>query len=116
MQKDEQIRDLSKIFHKKSFKNFLLNSERDLSNLQMKVKESKKVVLREPTPTPIPVVTQSRLTQTEELMPSPTKSDDAGASKELQTMMQAKVEVLEHKYQTIIEQKNVQIRQLIEDV
>jgi len=31
-------------------------------------------------------------------------------------MMQNKVEVLEHKYQTIIEQKNVQIQQLIQEV
>lgn len=75
--------------------------------------------MREPTPVPVPtptVATQSRLAQTEPWVPSPVNEKPDDSSKELQTMMQNKVEALEHKYQTIIEQKNAQIQQLIQEV
>ncbi|CAF3651196.1 unnamed protein product [Rotaria sp. Silwood1] len=98
MKKDEQIRDL----------------KRDLATLQTKLKESKKVTVREPTPTPT-VETQSRLAQTDPWAPSPIKDNSEEANKELQALMQTKVEALENKYQTIIEQKNSQIQQLMQE-
>jgi len=115
MKKDEQIRDLSNQFHFfLSIKSFLLHSERDIGVVQSKLKESKKVTMREPTITP---VTQSRLAQTDAWIPSP-MNDKSGddSNNEFQTMMQTKVEALEQKYQTIIEQKNAQIQQLIQEV
>ncbi|CAF0820473.1 unnamed protein product [Rotaria sordida] len=99
MKKDEQIRDL----------------KHDLATVQSKLKESKKVTVREPTPTPT-VVTQSRLAQTDPWIPSPVKDNSEDTNKEFQALMQTKVEALEHKYQTIIEQKNSQIQQLMQDV
>lgn len=123
MKKDEQIRDLSKILVFKNEKETLKIAfdfkilERDISTLQSKLKESKKVTMREPTPTPTIVVqTQSRLAQTDPWMPSPVSEKPDDSNKELQTMMQNKVEALEHKYQTIIEQKNAQIQQLMQEV
>jgi hypothetical protein len=98
-------------------KNFLPSLERDIATLQTKLKESKKVTLREPTPPPPTVTTQSRLAQTDPWTPpSPPieKSDDG--NKEFQAMMQTKIEALERKYQTIIEQKNSQIQQLMQEV
>jgi len=118
MKKDEQIRDLSNRFYKSLFfffnkKLFFQNSERDISSLQIKLKESRKVTMREPTPPPPPsVVTQSRLTQTDTWISPPVNDTPDDANKELQT----KVEALERKYQTIIEQKNTQIQQLIQEV
>jgi hypothetical protein len=85
----------------------------------MKLKESKKVTVRVPSPPPPPpssIVTQSRLAQTEPWIPSPINDKPDDANKELQTMMQTKVESLERKYQTIIEQKNTQIQQLMQEV
>ncbi|CAF3303066.1 unnamed protein product [Rotaria socialis] len=99
MKKEEQIRDL----------------KRDLSNLQIKLKESKKVTMREPTPTPA-VTTQSRLAQTDPWIPSPVNDKSDDANKEFEAMMQTKVEALEHKYQTIMEQKNAQIQQLMQEL
>jgi hypothetical protein len=72
--------------------------------------------MREPTPPPPTVVTQSRLTQTDTWITPPVNDTPDDANKELQTMMQAKVEALERKYQTTIEQKNAQIQQLIQEV
>ncbi len=68
--------------------------------------------MREPTPPPT-IVTNSRFVQTDSWIPSSTndKSDE-----EFQKMMQTKVEELENKYQRIIEQKNTQIQQLIQEV
>ncbi len=69
--------------------------------------------MREPTPPPPPsVVKQSRLTQTDTWISPPVNDTPDDANKELQT----KVEALERKYQTIIEQKNTQIQQLIQEV
>lgn len=95
----------------------LQHIERDISSLQGKLKESKKVTMREATP-PLqpPVATQSRLAQTDPWIPSPVNDKSDDANKELQTMMQNKIEALEHKYQTIIEQKNSQIQQLMQEV
>lgn len=96
-------------------------SERDISTLQSKLKETKKVTVREPPPppqSPSPtVVTHSRLAQTDPWVPtpiSPDKPDDS--NKDLEAMMQARVEALERKYQTIIEQKNSQVQQLMQEV
>ena len=120
MKKDEQIRDLSKplifFFHKNHF-SLSLHSERDMSTLQLKLKDSKKVTVREPAPTPS-IVTQSRLAQTDPWIPSPAsdKPADDSNNNEFQLMMQTRVEALERKYQTIIEQKNSQIQQLIQEV
>ena len=93
-----------------------MSSERDIATLQSKLKETKKVVVREPTPAPT-IVTQSRLAQTDPWTPSspPVEKTDDG-NKEFQAMMQTKIEALERKYQTIIEQKNSQIQQLMQEV
>jgi len=62
-------------------------------------------------------VTQSRLAQTDPWTPSsPTIEKPVDTTNELQTMMQTKVEALEKKYQMIVEQKNAQIQQLMQDV
>ncbi|CAF4075452.1 unnamed protein product [Rotaria magnacalcarata] len=71
--------------------------------------------MREPTPTQA-VTTQSRLAQTDPWIPSPVNDKSDDASKEFQVMMQTKVEALEHKYQTIMEQKNAQIQQLMQEL
>ena len=71
--------------------------------------------MREPTPMPN-VTTQSRLAQTDPWVPSPTDDQLETANNELQAMMQTKIEALERKYQTIIEQKNAHIQQLIQEV
>jgi hypothetical protein len=75
------------------------------------------VTIRESAPTPT-IKTHSRLAQTEPWEPSSPilteKIDDS--SKELQTLMEGKVEALERKYQFIIEQKNTQIQQLMQEV
>ena len=90
--------------------------ERELASSQARVKEAKKVTVREPTPTPT-IITHSRLAQTDPWTPpSPVVERDDEPNKEFQTMMQAKVEALENKYQTIIEQKNSQIQQLMQEV
>lgn len=97
-------------------------SERDISTLQSKLKESKKVTVREPPPPPRPssptVVTQSRLAQTDPWMPTPIVSPDKpeDSTKDLEAMMQTRIEALEQKYQTIIEQKTSQIQQLMHEV
>ncbi len=125
--KDEQIRDLSNILIILFLiKHFCLYSEYDLDSLQTKLKESKKVVVRPPEPPPT-VITQSRLTQTDPWAPPPQKSDPT--QKELPVVKQATVitlepeyqpkakdEILELKYQIIIEQKNAQIHQLMKEV
>ena len=97
-------------------------SERDISTLQSKLKESKKVTLREPPPPPEPsspaVVTHSRLAQTDPWMPTPVTSPDKpeDSTNDLEAMMQTRVEALDRKYQTIIEQKTSQIQQLMHEV
>ncbi len=74
------------------------------------------MTVREPAATPT-IVTQSRLAQTDPWIPSPVSDKPADDSNnEFQTMMQARVEALERKYQTIIEQKNSQIQQLTQEV
>lgn len=105
-------------FHRNDFRVVL---ERDISTLQSKLKETKKVTVREPPPPPQPtsptVVTHSRLAQTDPWVPtpiSPDKPDDS--NKDFEGMMQARVEALERKYQTIIEQKNSQVQQLMQEV
>ena len=77
--------------------------------------------MREPTPTlPPPVQTQSRLAQTDPWAPAVTvtppveKPDEP--IKEIQTAMQTKIESLENKYQSIAEQKNAQIQQMMREV
>jgi hypothetical protein len=74
--------------------------------------------MREPTLTPT-IITQSRLAQTDPWIPESSPISDKpvdDSNNELQTMMQKRVETLEQKYQTIIEQKNSQIQQLIQEV
>jgi hypothetical protein len=99
-----------------SIKLFVLYSERDYAALQAKLKDSKKVTMREPTPTPT-IQTHSRLAQTDPWAPSPPVNDkpDDG-NQEMQAMMQTKIEALEQKYQSIIEQKNSQIQQMMQEV
>lgn len=118
--KDEQIRDLSnRSIPSLADRMILFSLERDLVAAQSRVKESKKVTMREPTPTLTPPVqTQSRLAQTDPWAPPPSppmeKSDEP--VKEIQTMMQTKFESLEQKYQMVAEQKNAQIQQLMHEV
>lgn len=63
-------------------------------------------------------MTHSRLAQTDPWMPTPILSPDKpeGSTNDLEGMMQTRVEALERKYQTIIEQKNSQIQQLMHEV
>lgn len=73
--------------------------------------------MREPTPTP-PIVTQSRLAQTDPWQPpapSPVEKHDE-PNKEYQNMMENKFELFEQKYQNIISQKNAQVQQLMQEV
>ena len=120
--KDEQIRDLSNrsiAFLADRTILSLSSLERDLGAAQSRVKESKKVTMREPTPTLTPPTqTQSRLAQTDPWAPPPSppmeKSDEP--IKEVQAMMQTKFEALEQKYQLVAEQKNAQIQQLMREV
>lgn len=73
------------------------------------------MTVRETPPTP-PIATQSRQAQTDTWIPSPVNDKSDDSNKEFQSMMQAKIEALEHKYQTIVEQKTSQIQQLMQEV
>lgn len=82
--------------------------------------------MRQPEPPPT-VITQSRLTQTDPWTPPPQKSDltqkelpvvkkPTVITLEPENQPKAKDEILELKYQIIIEQKNAQIHQLMKEV
>lgn len=83
------------------------------------------MTVREPPPPPPPpqpasptVVTHSRLAQTDPWVPTPISPDkpDDSSNKDFEGMMQTRVEALERKYQTIIEQKSSQVQQLMQEV
>lgn len=80
------------------------------------MKETKKVTVREPTPTPV-IATHSRLAQTDPWEPTVQVVEKAPEpSRDLESAMKSKVDGLEQRYQSIIEQKNAQIQQLMQEV
>jgi hypothetical protein len=104
--------------------------EYDISSLQNSLKEAKKVVVRQPEPSPT-VVTQTRLTQTDPWAPPPASSNNKSdaARKEVLVMKKptvvtlepedqsrATIERLEYKYEAIIREKDEQIQELLQEV
>ncbi|CAF1311259.1 unnamed protein product [Adineta steineri] len=111
--KDEQIRDLKS----------------DLSTLQLKMKEAKKVVVREPEPPPV-VITQTRLTQTDPWTPPaappppPPKAEvpqkevlvmkkPTVITLETEQQTKANIEAIENRYEAMLDQKDAEIQQLM---
>lgn len=102
-------------------------AEYEISSLQIKLKDAKKVVVREPDP-PRTVVTQARLTQTDPWTP-PAAAKPEPPQKEVLVMKKptvvtlepesqtkSTIEKLEYKYEAIIREKDEQIEELLQEV
>ncbi|UJR30098.1 hypothetical protein I4U23_017639 [Adineta vaga] len=110
--RDAQIRDL----------------KYDLSSFEIRLKEAKKVVVREPEPPPT-VITQTRLVQTDPWTP-PAPVASSTPQKEVLVMKKptvvtlepeiqsrsSAIEKLEYKYETILREKDEQIQDLLEEI